>query len=256
MWKQRPFPAKTWRAQCRPPRSLRLIAKWSALTLVKKWRGCLCYRSKEPCCMTSSSNLRGPSATTVCKMRAWLVCTQRLTRPPIYWPAAVTQYSGITAAMMEPVTATLADVHAYLLANLPCNAILAGHSLEFDLHALKVCSSWHPDYFFRRCYTIKKIQVCRVVTTTSHRHDTIDPGLGLPNSCGTGVWSTPRCSFRRRVARCASSRCGIWRQRTSRAPSRPTAGAGTTASKTPRPPLTSCRPAWTFPVGCSQIVRC
>jgi RNA exonuclease 1 len=53
---------------------------------------------------------------------------------------AVTQYSGITASMMEPVTKTLADVHTFLLTTLPSNAILAGHSLEYDLHALKL---WH-----------------------------------------------------------------------------------------------------------------
>eukprot|EP00126_Sphaerothecum_destruens_P012453 Sdes_comp21346_c0_seq1m19988 len=49
-----------------------------------------------------------------------------------------TQYSGITAAMMQPVTCCLASVQTALMGLLPHNSVLIGHSLENDLHALKM----------------------------------------------------------------------------------------------------------------------
>ena len=42
--------------------------------------------------------------------------------------------------MLENVTTTLADVQQRLLDILPADAILVGHSLEFDFRALKVGS--------------------------------------------------------------------------------------------------------------------
>lgn len=51
----------------------------------------------------------------------------------------LTKWSGITPASLHGVTATLADAQAKIRSLLPGNAILLGHSLENDLHALQVC---------------------------------------------------------------------------------------------------------------------
>ena len=52
-----------------------------------------------------------------------------------------TQFSGITKETLEGVLTTLADVHRRLGELLPQKCILVGHSLESDLHALKMA---HP----------------------------------------------------------------------------------------------------------------
>ncbi|XP_031554225.1 small RNA degrading nuclease 5-like isoform X2 [Actinia tenebrosa] len=49
-----------------------------------------------------------------------------------------TKYSGITAEILEGVTVTLQDVQKQVTALLPTGAILAGHSLDCDLNALKM----------------------------------------------------------------------------------------------------------------------
>ncbi|XP_070684114.1 RNA exonuclease 5-like [Pempheris klunzingeri] len=50
----------------------------------------------------------------------------------------LTKFSGITAAMLQPITTTLRDVQVKLLALLPRDAVLVGHSLNNDLMALKL----------------------------------------------------------------------------------------------------------------------
>lgn len=52
-----------------------------------------------------------------------------------------TQYSGITAAMMADVTTTLADIQELFLKLVAVETIIVGHSVENDLHALKIL---HP----------------------------------------------------------------------------------------------------------------
>lgn len=49
----------------------------------------------------------------------------------------VTQYSGMTAALLDPVTTTLADVQAHLLTIVNADTILLGQSLNSDLTAMR-----------------------------------------------------------------------------------------------------------------------
>ncbi|KAJ6659730.1 hypothetical protein lerEdw1_018445 [Lerista edwardsae] len=49
----------------------------------------------------------------------------------------LTRYSGITAQLLHPVTTKLVDVQGQLKSLLPPDAILVGHSLNFDLQALQ-----------------------------------------------------------------------------------------------------------------------
>lgn len=53
----------------------------------------------------------------------------------------VTQYSGMTAALLDPITTTLADVQAYLLTIFNSDTILLGQSLNSDLTAMRLA---HP----------------------------------------------------------------------------------------------------------------
>ncbi|XP_077172752.1 RNA exonuclease 5 [Paroedura picta] len=54
----------------------------------------------------------------------------------------LTRYSGITEDLLLSVTTKLPDVQARLQALLPPDAVLVGHSLNFDLHALQMI---HPN---------------------------------------------------------------------------------------------------------------
>ncbi len=49
-----------------------------------------------------------------------------------------TRYSGITAAMLEPVTVRLPEARARLAALVPAETLLVGHALHNDLAALRL----------------------------------------------------------------------------------------------------------------------
>ncbi|KAK2817339.1 hypothetical protein Q5P01_025530 [Channa striata] len=61
-----------------------------------------------------------------------------LVKPPNRILNYLTKFSGITAAMLRPITTTLRDVQAKLRALLPRDVVLVGHSLNNDLIALKL----------------------------------------------------------------------------------------------------------------------
>ena len=69
------------------------------------------------------------------------VVMDELVKPDLPIINYLTQYSGITAAKLDPVSTTLADIQHRLLDLLTPQTILIGHSLNADLAALKLT---HP----------------------------------------------------------------------------------------------------------------
>lgn len=69
------------------------------------------------------------------------VIMDKLVKPDLAIKDYLTQYSGITAAMLENVTTSLADIQRELLELITPRTILIGHSLNSDLNALKLT---HP----------------------------------------------------------------------------------------------------------------
>jgi len=89
-------------------------------------------------CLTSA----GHELTRVCVVDSRLaVVYHTLVKPRNTITNFLTQYSGITAEMLEDVTTRLEDVQEAMRELLPANAILIGQSLNFDLIALKL---FHP----------------------------------------------------------------------------------------------------------------
>ncbi|KAI4723041.1 hypothetical protein E4T48_00620 [Aureobasidium sp. EXF-10727] len=66
------------------------------------------------------------------------IVLDELVKPPGTVTDYLTQYSGITKEMMEPVTQTLAELQAKLKHVLTPRTILLGHSLDSDLRALRM----------------------------------------------------------------------------------------------------------------------
>ncbi|KAF1842645.1 uncharacterized protein K460DRAFT_407041 [Cucurbitaria berberidis CBS 394.84] len=69
------------------------------------------------------------------------VVLDKLVKPDVTIKDYLTQWSGITATMLEHVTTTLADIQTELLKLVTPCTILIGHSLNSDLNALKMT---HP----------------------------------------------------------------------------------------------------------------
>ncbi|KAJ4372134.1 hypothetical protein N0V83_003907 [Neocucurbitaria cava] len=69
------------------------------------------------------------------------VALDKLVKPGVTIKDYLTQWSGITATMLEDVTATLEDIQKELLEIITPRTILIGHSLNSDLNALKLT---HP----------------------------------------------------------------------------------------------------------------
>lgn len=66
------------------------------------------------------------------------IVLDELVKPPGTVTDYLTQYSGITKEMMEPVTQTLAELQTKLKDVLTPRTILLGHSLDSDLRALRI----------------------------------------------------------------------------------------------------------------------
>ncbi|XP_062998994.1 RNA exonuclease 5 [Elgaria multicarinata webbii] len=64
-----------------------------------------------------------------------------LVKPKLPIRNYLTSYSGVTEELLLPVTTTLADIQGRLKKLLPADAVLVGHSLNFDLRALEMV---HP----------------------------------------------------------------------------------------------------------------
>ncbi|KAF2132953.1 hypothetical protein P153DRAFT_333728 [Dothidotthia symphoricarpi CBS 119687] len=69
------------------------------------------------------------------------VALDKLVKPDVTIKDYLTQWSGITAAMLEDVTTTLSDIQKELLTLITPRTILVGHSLNSDLNAMKLT---HP----------------------------------------------------------------------------------------------------------------
>ncbi|KAF1949452.1 hypothetical protein CC80DRAFT_497484 [Byssothecium circinans] len=69
------------------------------------------------------------------------VVMDKLVKPDVTIKDYLTQYSGITQAMLQDVTTTLSDIQKELLEIITPRTILVGHSLNSDLNAMKLA---HP----------------------------------------------------------------------------------------------------------------
>uniref|UniRef100_A0A665SYK8 Exonuclease domain-containing protein n=1 Tax=Echeneis naucrates TaxID=173247 RepID=A0A665SYK8_ECHNA len=122
----------------------------------------------------------------------------------------LTKFSGITAAMLRPITTTLRDVQAKLRAVLPWDAVLVGHSVNNDLIALKLI---HPHVIdtsllyrkefgqrFKLKILAEKVLKRQIQTEEKNGHNPIEDALAALELAQYFIQTGPRqvtyCSLR------------------------------------------------------------
>lgn len=134
----------------------------------------------------------------------------------------LTAYSGMTAALLEPVTTTMEDVQKRLLEILTPRSILIGHSLNSDLTALKITHPFivdttiiypHPRGPPLKCGLkwLSQKYLGREIQKSSAGHDSVEDARAVLDlvkmKCEKGErWGTSDASNEsifRRLARCA-----------------------------------------------------
>lgn len=134
----------------------------------------------------------------------------------------LTAYSGMTAALLEPVTTTMEDVQKRLLERLTPRSILIGHSLNSDLTALKITHPFivdttiiypHPRGPPLKCGLkwLSQKYLGREIQKSAAGHDSVEDARAVLDlvkmKCEKGErWGTSDASNEsifRRLARCA-----------------------------------------------------
>jgi len=99
-----------------------------------------------------------------------------------------TRYSGITSSHLEKVTKRLADVQKDILNIIDANTILVGHSLENDLHSMRIIHKRiidtsvlypHPkgDRYKLPLRTLSQKFLGRSIQTNSDGHDSVEDAV-------------------------------------------------------------------------------
>ncbi|KAJ5732341.1 exonuclease [Penicillium malachiteum] len=159
-------------------------------------------------CMTEGGN----SELTRISMMRWdgEVILDELVKPARPIVDYLTQYSGITKEMLDPVTTTLSDIQQKLLSILTPRSILVGHSLNSDLTALKLTHPFivdtgiiypHPRGSPLKCSLkwLTQKYLNKSIQTGSAGHDSIEDARAVLDlvklKCEKGVgWGTSDAS--------------------------------------------------------------